>query len=86
MAFSTNEMRNCRTVMEGDDPDPGAVVLSVATGALEPKCFLTARTNSATAVPQIELIHSMGTYVVALGQADDLHGLTFAYVGEQVGD
>jgi hypothetical protein len=72
--------------MEGNDPDPGAVILSVVTGALEPKCFLTSRTNSATARPKIELIHSMGTYVVALGQADDLHGLTFASVGEQVGD
>jgi hypothetical protein len=28
----------------------------------------------------------MGTYVVALGQEDDLHGQTFAFVGEQVGD
>jgi hypothetical protein len=28
----------------------------------------------------------MGNYVVALGQADDLHGHTFAFVGDQVGD
>jgi hypothetical protein len=28
----------------------------------------------------------MGACVVALGQSDDLHGLTFACVGEQVGD
>jgi hypothetical protein len=85
-AFSTTEMRNYRLVQNGTNPNPGALVLMVATGAAEPKCFLMARTNSATAIPKIELIHSMGNYVVALGQADDLHGHTFAFVRDQVGD
>lgn len=83
-AFSTEEMRNYRLAKEGNNP--GALVLTVVTGAAEPKCFLTARTNSVTATPKIELIHSMGNYVVALGQADDLHGHTFAFVGDQVGN
>ena len=28
----------------------------------------------------------MGNHVVALGQADDLHGHTFAFAGDHVGD
>jgi hypothetical protein len=86
-AFSTTEMRNYRLALEGNNPNPGGLVLMVATGASEePKCFLTARMNSATVIPKIELIHSLGNYVVALGQPDDLHGHTFAFVGEQVGN
>jgi hypothetical protein len=81
-------MRNCNLVMAGDDHNPGALVLMVSTGASQPKCFLTARANSATAIPRIKLIHSvLGKHVVALRQADDLHGWhAFAFVGEQVGD
>jgi hypothetical protein len=75
------EMRNYRNVMGGVNAGPGALVLLVTTGSLEPKCFLTSRANSATATPKIELIHSIGNYVIALGQADDLHGHTFAFVG-----
>jgi hypothetical protein len=69
-AFSALEMRNCCMVRwEGNDPEPGALVLMVAAGALEPECFLAARANSGTAIPKIiELIHSMGNYEVALGQ------------------
>jgi hypothetical protein len=37
-----------------------------------------------TAIPKIELIHWKGNYVVALGQADDLHGHMFAFVGDHV--
>jgi hypothetical protein len=47
---------------------------------------LTLRENSQTAVPKIELIHSIGNYVVALGQVDDLHGHSFAFVGESIGN
>jgi hypothetical protein len=79
-------MRNYWLVQNDNNPNPGALVVMVVMGAAEPKCFLTARTNSATAIPKIELIHSMGNYVVALGQADDLHGHTFAFVGDQVDD
>ena len=79
--FSTEEMRTYGLVMNGNHLEPGAVVLRVSTGASEPKCFLTSRLNSATAIPKIELIHSMGSYLVALGQLDDLHGQTFAFVG-----
>jgi hypothetical protein len=42
--------------------------------------------NSVTAIPKIELIHSMGDHVVVLGQPDDLHGHAFAFVDKQVGD
>jgi hypothetical protein len=41
--------------------------------------------NLVTAIPQIILVHSMGNYVAALGQADDLHGHSFAFTGVQVG-
>jgi hypothetical protein len=79
-------MRIYNLVMAGNDHNPGALVLMVSTGASEPKCFLTARANSATAIPRIKLIHSVGNYVVVLGQANDFHGHAFAFVGEQVGD
>ena len=87
-AFSTAEMRTYGLVMQGNYLDPGAIVLRVSTGAAEPKCFLTSRMNSATAIPKIKLrIHSMGSYLVALGQPDDLHGHTCAFVlGEQIRD
>ena len=85
-AFSTTEMRTYRLVMQGNNLDPGAIVLTVSTGASEPKCFLTSRMKSATAIPNIELIHSMDSYLIALRQPDDLHGHTFAFVGEQIGD
>ena len=85
-AFSTMEMRTFGLVMQGNNLTPGASVLSVSTEALEPKCFLTSTMNSATAIPKIELIHSMGSYLVALGQPDDLYGHTFAFGGDQIGD
>jgi hypothetical protein len=43
--------------------------------------------NLATGILKIKLaIHSMGDYVAALGQPDDLHGHMFAFVGDQVGE
>ena len=84
--FSNTEMRNYQHVLNGNNDDPGALVLMASTGASEPKCFLTARMNSARSVPQIELVHSVDNYVVALGQADDLHGHSFVFVGDQLGD
>jgi hypothetical protein len=84
--FSDSEMRDCQLVINGNDASPGALVLMVSTGAFEPECFLTARMNSARAIPPIELVHSVGDYVVALRQADDLHGHSFAFVEDQVGD
>ena len=79
-SFSTSEMRTCSQVLQGNNPDPGDLVLSVTTGSVEPECFLASRTNSANARPKIKLIHSVGARVVALGQPDDLHGQTFAFV------
>jgi hypothetical protein len=75
-------------VQKGDNPNPGApMVLLVATGASEPVRFLAARTNSAAATPKIEWIHSIGNcHVAALGQPNNLHGHTFAFVGDQVGE
>ena len=78
------ELSSCAE--EGNNPDPGALVLMVSTGALAPKRFLTSRMNSAKKIRKIKLIHSMGSCVVALGQPNDLHGRTFAFVAEQVGD
>jgi hypothetical protein len=63
--WSALEMSNCRLVHEGDNPNLGALVLLVTTGALGPKCFLAARTNLAAAIPKTELIHLMGDSVVA---------------------
>jgi hypothetical protein len=83
---STSEMRDCHLIQEGNDPDPGAAVLMVSTGASAPKCFLTSRMNSVVAaILKIELIHSMGNCVVALREPDGLHGLPFAFVGKRVG-
>ena len=87
VAFSTTKMRIYCHVIEGNKADPGTLVLMVFPGAAEPKCFLVSRMNSATAIPNIELIHSMGrSYVVMLGRPHDLHGHMFAFVGKQVGD
>ena len=44
----------------GKNPDPGALALMVSTGASEPESFLTSRMSSATAIPEIQLIHLMG--------------------------
>ena len=74
-------------LLQGSNLDPGDLVLSsVSTRAVESKCFLTSRMNSATAIPEVELIHSLGSYLVVLGQPGDLHGHAFAFVGEQIGD
>jgi hypothetical protein len=80
------EMARYLALLGGQVENPEALALAVTTTSLEPKCFLTARMNSATAIPQIMLVHSVGNYVVALGQADDLHGHSFAFTGEQVGN
>ena len=83
--FSTTEMRTYGLVMQGNNLDPGTLVVtsSVSTGASEPKCFLTLRMNSATtAIPKIELIHYVGSYLVALGQPGNLHGHTFEPLSE----
>ena len=83
----TTKMRTYGLVTQGNNISPGALVLSVSTGAPEPKSFLTSRMNLATAIPKIELlIHSMGSYLVAPGQFDNLHGHTLAFVGEQIED
>jgi hypothetical protein len=63
-AFSALEMSNCCLVHEGDNPNPGALVLLVTTGALGPKCFLAACANLAAEIPKTELIHLMGDSVV----------------------
>ena len=80
------EMANYLALLNGGTPHPEALALAVTTSALEPMCFLTCRETSSTAIPTIELIHSIGNYVVALGQVDDLHGHSFAFVGETTGD
>jgi hypothetical protein len=79
-------MANYLALLSGGTPNPEVLALAVTTSSLEPMCFLTCRETSSTAVPTIELIHSIGTYVVVLGQADDLHGHSFAFVGETTGD
>ena len=73
-------MRTYGLMMQGNNLNPGALVLSVSTEASEPKCFLTSRMKLATAIPKIKLIHSMSSYLVALGQPGDLHGHTFAFI------
>jgi hypothetical protein len=78
-------MSNYLALLNGPTQNTEALALAVTTTSLEPKCFLTARENSMTAIPEIYLVHSLGNYVVALGQADDLHGHSFAFAGEQVG-
>jgi hypothetical protein len=52
----------------------------------EPMCFLTSSEMSATAISVIELICSIGIYMVMLGQVDELHGHSFAFVGETIGN
>jgi hypothetical protein len=42
-------------VIQGNNPEPGALVLRVSTGASEPKCFLTSMMNLAKVIPKIEL-------------------------------
>ena len=54
--------------MQGNNLDPGALVLSMSTGAPEPKSLLTwSRMNPASAIPKVKLINFMGSYVVTLG-------------------
>ena len=73
---------------EGNNPDPGAsLVLMVPIRASEPKSFLTSNMNSAVVIPNIKLVHLIGSYVVALaGQLGGLNRHTFRFVGKQVGD
>ena len=78
------EMANYLALISGTTPNPEAVTLSIATYSFKPMCFLTARETAANGIPTIELIHSIGNYVVALGQPDNLHGHSFAFVGETV--
>jgi hypothetical protein len=80
------EMASYLALLGGQVENPEALALAVMTTSLEPKCFLTTRMNSVTAIPRIILVHSVGNYVVTLGQADDLHGHSFAFTGEQVGN
>ena len=84
--FSAAEMRTCHQLLQGNDADLGASALSVSTKAAEPKCFLTSRMNSATAIFKVELTHSLGGCLVAPGQPNDLHGHALAFVGERIGD
>ena len=79
------EMANYLALISGATPNPEAVTLSIATCSFEPMCFLTARETAPNGIPTIELIHSIGNYVAALGQPDNLHGHSFAFVGETVG-
>jgi hypothetical protein len=79
------EMANYLALLTDGVPNSGTLALAVTTTSLEPKCFLTSRDNSLSAIPRIELIHSIGNYVVALGQVDDLHGHSFAFVSESTG-
>jgi hypothetical protein len=80
------EMASYLALLGGQVENPKALALTVMTTSLEPKCFLTTRMNSVTAIPKIILVHSLGNYVATLGQADDLHGHSFAFTGEQVGN
>ena len=66
VTFSTPKMSICHLAQEGNNPHPGASVLTVSSGALEPWCFLTPRMNSAMGIPKIKLIHLMGNRLVAL--------------------
>jgi hypothetical protein len=80
------EMANCMTTLSSGQPHPESLILAVATTSSEPMCFLTARENSSTVAPRVQLITSLGIYVIALGSTDELHGKSFAFVGEQNDD
>jgi hypothetical protein len=70
-------------LLTGGTQNPEDLALAVTTSSLEPMCFLTSRETPPTAIPTIELIHSIGIYAVVLGQAvDDLHaGSAFTFAG-----
>ena len=42
--------------------------------------------SSATAIPKVELIQSLGSHMVTLGQPNDLRWRAFAFVRKQIGD
>ena len=65
-------MGNYHHLIQGNNLVPEASVLIVPTGVLERKFFLVSRMNLAPAIPKVEVIHCMGSYVVALGQPDKL--------------
>jgi hypothetical protein len=79
-------MASYLALLGGQVENPKALALAVTMTSLEPKCFLTTRMNSVTAIPRIILVHSVGNYVVTLGQADDLHGHSFTFTGDHVGN
>jgi hypothetical protein len=76
------EMTNYIALLTGGTQNPEDLALPVTTSSLEPMCFLTSWETLPTAIPTIELIHSIGIYVVVLGQVDDLHGSAFTFAGE----
>jgi hypothetical protein len=80
------EMVSYTATLESGAANPESLALAVATTSVEPMCFLTSRENSPTTQPRVQLITTVGIYVVALGSVDELHGHSFAFVGEQSDD
>jgi hypothetical protein len=81
------EMANYLAVMTGGTLNPESLqYLVIPTTSAESMCFLTARQNSRNGVPKIQLITSIGIYVIGLAQQDELHGQSFAFVREQYND
>ena len=78
-AFATTEIMYYPHVIQGNNLDPGTLMIGVSTGALKPKSFVA----WSMAMPMIQLIHSMESYVYMLGQPGDLLGHTIAFVGKQ---
>jgi hypothetical protein len=60
------EMANYLKLLAGEAPHhPETLALVIRTmTSLQPKCFLTRCKSSQTVVPKVELIHSIGNYVV----------------------
>jgi hypothetical protein len=79
---SGEEMATYLALVNSNAPNPQGMHLAVATTSAEPICFLTSRQNSQDGVPKIQLITSIGTHVIGLNDTDELHGKSFAFVGE----
>jgi hypothetical protein len=54
-SHARTEMSNYLALLNGPTHNPEALALAVTTASFEPKCFLTARENSMTAIPEISL-------------------------------
>jgi hypothetical protein len=76
------EMANYITMLDSGAANPESLALAIATASIEPMCFLTARENGPNATPKVQLITSVGIYVVALGgSTNELHGHSFGICG-----